>query len=48
MTAQTLSSAETVPGDLDLDISIVETSSEVNVLLGDTDDGCNTVAGSDC
>jgi FxLD family lantipeptide len=48
MTAQTLPSAETGPGDLDLDISLVETGDEVNVLLGDTDDGCDTVRGSDC
>ena len=35
-------------GELDLDVSIVESGPAVNVLLGNTDDGCNTVRGSDC
>jgi FxLD family lantipeptide len=35
--------------DFDLDISIVEADDEaINMLLGDTDNGCNTVKGSDC
>jgi FxLD family lantipeptide len=39
---------ETGSGDLDLDISIVESGDAVNVLLSITDDGCDTVGGSDC
>lgn len=34
--------------DLDLDVRVVESGEAVNVLLGNTDDGCNTVRGSDC
>jgi FxLD family lantipeptide len=49
MSAQTLEKpVGTAPGDLDLDVRIVESGDAVNVLLGSTDDGCNTVAGSDC
>jgi FxLD family lantipeptide len=32
----------------DLDVRIVEAGSAAAMLLGITDDGCNTVAGSDC
>ncbi len=34
--------------DFDLDVSIVEAGDAVNALLCSTDNGCNTVAGSDC
>lgn len=34
--------------DFDLDVSIVEAGDAVSVLLCSTDNGCNTVAGSDC
>jgi FxLD family lantipeptide len=32
----------------DLDVRIVEAGPAAAMLLGITDDGCNTVAGSDC
>lgn len=44
---QTVASASS-PLDLDLDVRIVESGEAVNVLLSNTDDGCNTVKGSDC
>lgn len=34
--------------DFDLDVSIVEAGDAVNALLGGTDNGCDTVRGSDC
>ncbi|WP_239405486.1 hypothetical protein [Frankia sp. Cj3] len=34
--------------DLDLDVSIVEKGDAADVLLCTTDNGCNTVGGSDC
>jgi FxLD family lantipeptide len=34
--------------DLDLDIRIVESGDAAEVLLGSTDNGCDTVRGSDC
>jgi FxLD family lantipeptide len=33
---------------LDLDVRIVETGDPAHVLLGNTDDGCDTVRGGDC
>ncbi len=49
MSASTIDLRQTaVPADLDLDVRIVESGDAVNVLLGNTDDGCNTVRGSDC
>jgi FxLD family lantipeptide len=32
----------------DLDVRIVESGPAVAMLLGSTDDGCDTVGGSDC
>jgi FxLD family lantipeptide len=32
----------------DLDITIIERSPAARVLFEDTDDGCNTIKGSDC
>lgn len=34
--------------DLDLDVRIVTTGPVTAALLSSTDNGCNTVAGSDC
>jgi FxLD family lantipeptide len=34
--------------DFELDVRIVETGSAAATLLGGTDDGCDTVRGSDC
>lgn len=34
--------------DFRLDVRIVERGPVASVLLGDTDDGCDTVRGSDC
>ncbi|MCW2948940.1 MAG: hypothetical protein JWR24_5657 [Actinoallomurus sp.] len=49
MTTQTLAQpVRTYPGDLDLDVSIVESGDAVNVLLGNTDDGCDTQKQGDC
>jgi FxLD family lantipeptide len=36
------------PLDLDLDVRVVESGAAASVLLGSTDDGCDTVGGSDC
>jgi FxLD family lantipeptide len=36
------------PDDLDLDVSIVEKGDAADVLLCTTDNGCNTIAGSQC
>lgn len=35
-------------GEFDLDVRIVEAGPAAAMLLGITDDGCNTIAGSDC
>jgi FxLD family lantipeptide len=51
MSTNTIDQPQTLApaGDpLDLDVRIVESGDAVNALLGDTDDGCNTVKGSDC
>jgi FxLD family lantipeptide len=49
MTAQTLEQpVGTDLGALDLDVRVVESGDAVNVLLANTDDGCDTVKGSDC
>jgi FxLD family lantipeptide len=37
-----------IEGLFDLDIRIVEAGPAAAVLFEDTDDGCNTVKGSDC
>ena len=34
--------------DLDLDVRIVESGDAAEALLGSTDNGCDTVRGSDC
>lgn len=34
--------------DLDLDIAVVEKGDAVEALLGDTDNGCDTVKTQDC
>jgi FxLD family lantipeptide len=34
--------------DFNLDVSIVEAGDAVNALLCSTDNGCDTVGGSDC
>lgn len=49
MTTETLErpvAASTV--DLDLDVRIVTVGPVAAALLGSTDNGCNTVRGSDC
>lgn len=35
-------------GELDLDISVVEAGPAVDALPSSTDNGCDTVRGSDC
>jgi FxLD family lantipeptide len=40
--------ASPVQEDFDLDVSIVEKGGAADVLLCSTDNGCNTLAGSDC
>ncbi|GAA4612825.1 hypothetical protein GCM10023195_55230 [Actinoallomurus liliacearum] len=46
MTASTLT--QPVGTELDLDVRIVESGSAVSVLLGNTDDGCDTQKNGDC
>jgi FxLD family lantipeptide len=41
-------SATTAPGRFDLDVRIVEAAPPGTVLLGDTDDGCDTLKDGDC
>lgn len=49
MTAQMLEQPiGTELGDLDLDVRIVESGDAVNVLLANTDDGCDTQKNGDC
>ena len=53
MTSSLMAAVTDQVGDADvdgfeLDVRIVESSPSVAALLGGTDDGCNTVRGSDC
>lgn len=49
MTTQTLEQpVGTDVGEIDLDVRVVETGEMVNVLLGNTDDGCDTQKTGDC
>lgn len=45
MTVQTL---DRIAAELDLDVRVVETGDAVNALLGNTDDGCDTLKNGDC
>ncbi|MEO3862898.1 hypothetical protein [Acrocarpospora sp. B8E8] len=40
--------AAQTPAVLDLDVTIVEVGAATQVHPGDTDNGCDTVAGGDC
>jgi FxLD family lantipeptide len=50
MSPSTIDMTQTAPpvDPFDLDISIVESGDAVNVLLGNTDDGCDTQKQGDC
>ena len=49
MTTQTLEQpVGTDLGELDLDVRVVESGEGVNVLLANTDDGCDTQKNGDC
>ncbi|MEV7782130.1 FxLD family lanthipeptide [Kitasatospora sp. NPDC088351] len=47
-TARTQPLSETNTVDLDLDVTIVTAGPVAAALLSSTDDGCDTVRGSDC